>query len=205
MPSFSSHRITSYNVLSSCLAEATHFTSCNPKYLDKDYRLNKLFEKLLPEISMQAVINLQEISNEWGGRLCAFFSQHQYHFFTALYGREFNGFMGVGIAVPMEKYDILDVDLCTIGTTLPLPEKEKPSALMSLYEKCFGAAPESSWEVAGQRSNRMVSVVLQPRDEASRRGLRSASKKKVGAMADILKRPQSLERFLMYFVLMVIR
>lgn len=179
MSPLSCHRITSYNVLSSCLAEPSHFTSCNATYLEKDYRLNKLLEKLLPEISMQAVINLQEVSNEWAGRLSAFFSQHQYHFFTALYGREFNGFMGVGVAVPIAKYDILDVDICTIGTTLPLPKKEEPNMLTSLYEKCFGPAPDCSWEVAKKRSNRMVSVVLQPRDEASKRGLRSASKKKV--------------------------
>lgn len=88
--------------------------------------------------------------------------------------------MGVGIAVPIAKYDIIDVDVCTIGTTLPLPKKETPGTLVSLYEKCFGpSSPECSWEVASKRSNRMVSVVLQPRNGASRRGLRSASKKKV--------------------------
>ena len=68
MTSFSAHRITSYNVLSSCLAEPDHFSTCNPTYLEKDYRLHKLFEKLLPEISMQAVLNLQEVSNEWAGK-----------------------------------------------------------------------------------------------------------------------------------------
>ena len=87
--------------------------------------------------------------------------------------------MGVGIAAPMAKYDVLDVDICTIGTTLPLPKQAKVGTLMALYEKCFGAAPECSWEIARNCSNRMVSVVLQPRDAASRRGLRSASKKKV--------------------------
>lgn len=171
-----SHRITSYNVLSSCLAEPSHFKACNPAFLDKDYRLQKLFEKLLPEISKQAVINLQEVSNEWGGKLMSFFAQNNYHFFTALYGREFNGFMGVGIAVPMDKYDVLDVDLCTIGSTLPLPKKESPGMLTNLYQKCFGVPEPGSWVVAKQRSNRMVSVVLQPRSPASIRGLRSASK-----------------------------
>ena len=174
----SSHRVTTYNILSSCLASPSFYTSCDPAYLDKDYRLQKVMEKLLKEISMQAIINLQEISNEWAGRLSAFFSQHGYHFFTALYGKEFNGYMGVGIAVPIEKYHVLDVDMCTIGSTLKLPKKEEPNLLMSLYEKCFGTA-ECCWELAALRSNRMVSVVLQPKDERSRRGLRSASKKSV--------------------------
>jgi hypothetical protein len=177
----SSHHITSYNVLSSCLAAPDHFTACNPAFLDKDYRLNKLIEKLLPEISNQAVINLQEVSNEWAGRLSAFFAQHQYHFFTALYGRSFNGFMGVGIAVPIEKYDIIDMDYCTIGDTLPRPKRERPNILTTIYEKCFGST-ECSWDVASKRSNRMITVVLEPRDVASRRGLRSASKRKVGSL-----------------------
>lgn len=175
----SPHRITSYNVLSSHLAGPDHFKMCNPAFLDRDYRYKKLIEKLLPEISLQAVINLQEVSNDWGGKLSAFFAQHNYHFFTALYGHTFNGHMGVGIAVPIDKYDVLDVDLCTIGTTLSLPAKEKPGLLTSLYEKCFGAPAPSSWDVAKARSNRMVSVALQPRDNASLLGLRSASKKKV--------------------------
>lgn len=120
------------------------------------------------EISLGAVIGLQEISNEWAGKLSAFFSQHQYHFFTALYGRQFNGFMGVGIAVPYEKYDVLDVDFCTLGALLPMPKKSPPGFLTGLFEKCFGGPQKlSSWEAANQRNNRMVSVVLKPRGEGN--------------------------------------
>jgi len=178
----SAHRITTYNVLSSSLASPDHFRWCVASHLDKDYRFNKLTEKLLDEISHQAVINLQEVSNEWAGKLSAFFSQHSYHFITALYGHKFNGFMGVGIAIPYAKYSIVDVDICTLGTTLSLPRQPKPSMLTTLYEKCFGKSdPCPYWQSAAGRSNRMITVVLQPIENDVYKKLRSASKKKASS------------------------
>ncbi len=112
------------------------------------------------------------------GKLSAFFAQNKYHFITALYGHKSNGFMGIGIAVPFEKYNILDVDICTVGATLSLPKQAPPSILTSVYEKCFGKK-ESSWSVASKRSNRMISVVLEPVETDSYKKLRSATKRKV--------------------------
>lgn len=91
-------KITSYNVLSTHLGAPDYFTSCNPKYLDANYRLNKLKEKLDVEINQNSIICLQEVSNTCAGSLHSYFSKKGYHFITGLYGNKFNNYMGVGIA-----------------------------------------------------------------------------------------------------------
>ena len=59
------HRISSYNVLSSRLAEPEYFPSCSADYLAADYRLEGLLTKMEREVSREGVICLQEVSAEW--------------------------------------------------------------------------------------------------------------------------------------------
>lgn len=40
---------------------------------------------------------------DWAGELHAFFAAEGYQFVTALYGRHFNGYMGVGLAWPISE------------------------------------------------------------------------------------------------------
>ena len=42
-----------------------------------------------------------------------------------MYGKKFNGYMGVGIAVPTEKYNIVSTDITTIADTKKFQRKEK--------------------------------------------------------------------------------
>lgn len=119
-------KITTYNVLSSHLAGANHFTHCIPEYLDAKYRLDKLKTKLEKEIEDQAVVCLQEISQNWAANLHTFFAHRGYHLITGLYGRKFNGYMGVAIAVPLAKYDIDSVDITRIADTKRMPYKPRP-------------------------------------------------------------------------------
>lgn len=88
---------------------------CQAKYLDPDYRYKRLLLKLEEEIKIASVICLQEVSTEWAGRLHSFFVSHNYYFVTGLYGKKFDGRMGVGIAIPMSAYNILDVDISTLS------------------------------------------------------------------------------------------
>lgn len=116
-------RVTTYNVLSSHLAEPGYFTKCNPSFLDPVYRLKKLKEKLDHETSADAIICLQEVSHLWAGALTVYFAAKGYSFTTALYGNKFNNYMGVGIAAPYGKYDILDANIQRIGDTKRNPTK----------------------------------------------------------------------------------
>lgn len=111
-------RIVSYNVLSSHLASPSHFTTLNPDHLDAKKRLPVVLQKLNAQIQLeedgqqqQSIVCLQEVSYEWAGSLHTYFAKHNYHFVTALYGKKFNNYMGVGIAVPLQKYKVLDVDI----------------------------------------------------------------------------------------------
>lgn len=58
------------------------------------------------------------------GLLHAYFASNGYYFVTGLYGNKFNGYMGVGIAVPLKLYDIIHVDITRIADTKIMP-KEK--------------------------------------------------------------------------------
>jgi exonuclease III len=62
-------------------------------------------------MSRKSIICLQEVSIDWAGELQTLFANNKYHFITGMYGKRFNGYMGVGIAVPYEKYELLGVDI----------------------------------------------------------------------------------------------
>lgn len=109
-------RVVSYNVLSSHLAQPTHFHKCHPDHLDADYRLKKIFSKLQEEILVTSpIICLQEVSQLWAGKFHVFFAQHKYQMITGLYGKKFNGYMGIVLAYPSSIYDAIDVDIATLS------------------------------------------------------------------------------------------
>lgn len=105
------HRLITYNILSSHLCEPDYFKSCDPQNLKPELRLKKLLNKLTPEIEKKAIICLQEVSTLWAGELHRFFAENNYYFVTGLYGKPNNGYMGVGLAWAMDRYGILKVKI----------------------------------------------------------------------------------------------
>jgi hypothetical protein len=104
-------RVASYNVLSSHLASPSHFSTLNPQHLAANNRLPIVLQKLDQEIQQKAILCLQEVSYTWAGAFHTHFCDSGYYFVTGLYGKKFNGYMGVGIAFPQEKYKLMDVDI----------------------------------------------------------------------------------------------
>lgn len=168
--------IVSYNVLSSHLAGANHFTSCDPAFLGESYRYDGLIEKLEEEIKNNAIITLQEVSHLWSGRLHAFFAARGYHFITANYGQKFNGYMGVATAVPLHAYELVEVDITRIVDTKKMPRKVPPSWFVGIFLSIFAffkglfqsllkffgmwkQTPEL-WDSVMYRSNQMICVRL---------------------------------------------
>jgi endonuclease/exonuclease/phosphatase family metal-dependent hydrolase len=127
-------RIATYNVLSSHLAEPTHFTRCAAEDLAASTRLPRVLAKLRAETRARSVIALQEISMDWTGELHSFFAAEGYHFVTALYGRFFNGYMGVGLAWPLADYECADVAIKRIADTRSWP-RAPPQASGSLVTR----------------------------------------------------------------------
>ena len=111
------HRVCTYNVLSSHLAGEDHFRHCNPEYLDQKYRLKLIFETLEDEMSRGSIIALQEVGQEWGADFHQFFAKNNYYFVCRHYGGKFNDYMGVGLAIPLKDYDIVQVNNKRIADT----------------------------------------------------------------------------------------
>ena len=53
--------------------------------------------------------------------------------YLGMYGKRFNGYMGVGIAVPLDKYDIQKADITTIADTKRFPRKERQNFIFTFF------------------------------------------------------------------------
>jgi hypothetical protein len=164
----------SYNVLSSSLAGPNHFQHCDPAHLKEDARFPLVCDKLDEECVKGSIIVLQECSHLWTGKLHCFFAERGYQLITACYGRWFNGFMGVAIAVPTDKYNLLDVNIRRVseGLWLPSPKLGFFGKLwasivafflgwliyLKLYKKPFDVWGESKY-----KGNDLISVLVEPR------------------------------------------
>jgi 2',5'-phosphodiesterase len=122
-------RLVTYNVLSSSLADPNHFPKCDPEFLDEEYRYEKLLDVLTKELKKGSVICLQEVSQKWYGRLHVFFNRNGYYFICRLYGSFWNDYMGVGIAVPNDKYNIEEVYAQRVADVLKMPRQPRPTSL----------------------------------------------------------------------------
>ena len=71
-------RVVSYNVLSSHLCGADHYTMCKPEDLDPPTRRKRVEALLMEHMDKQAVICLQEVSVQWVGELTPFFERAGY-------------------------------------------------------------------------------------------------------------------------------
>lgn len=167
-------RVTTYNVLSSHLGGADYYTSCKPEWLDPAYRFRQVKQKLDSEINKGAIICLQEISTTWGGSLHSYFAGKGYYFVLSNYGNKFNGYMGVGIAIPLSKYAVEDVNITRIADTKLVIREPKPPLIfqwlkswivdptIALLRKLSILRPfeGTPWQMALNRQNQMVSMRL---------------------------------------------
>ena len=166
-------RVTTYNVLSSHLAEPTYFTACDPKNLDATTRLSRVQEKLRNEVKKRSIIGLQEVSMTWSGPLHAFFAKHGYHVVSHLYGKPFNNYMGVVLAVPLDTYELSRVDVQRLSDCAEWPSKPKSleeergvvkryvvDPIVRMWRAARNARPQyppqDDWELARGRFNSIV-------------------------------------------------
>ena len=87
--------------------------------------MQRLCTKLNNEIELGSIICLQELSTLWTSKLHTYFFKNDYYLITGLYGNKFNGYMGVGIAVPKNIYNIDDVNITRIAETYVEELREK--------------------------------------------------------------------------------
>jgi mRNA deadenylase 3'-5' endonuclease subunit Ccr4 len=177
-------RVVTYNVLSSHLSEPDHFTHCHPSHLEPASRFRHLQHKLEVELRQDAIICLQEISQQWVGPLHAFFQQRQYYFVTALYGGAWSGYMGVGLAWPTAVYEAAQVDIKRLVDSRRWPSpptshvwgrasRRAVSGLAGLWRRGLRLAgsemeaPFDPWAAAQERSNELICACLCHRQDRS--------------------------------------
>lgn len=172
-------RVVSYNVLSSHLADPSHFPTLNPDHLPAENRLPLVLEKLDEEIKQNSLICLQEVSHDWAGSLHAHFAQRGYHLVTGLYGKKFNGYMGVAVAWPTAAMNCIDVDISRLSDKREggWPRGPQPGILQRIsntikstvrptLEKVgiLSRPPVEPWEMSENRMNILITVKLEDKE-----------------------------------------
>lgn len=181
-------QVVTYNVLAPPLCEQQGGFPASPKEaLEREARWQLVRSKLEPRIAGGAIIGLQEVTLEWAGRLHALFAERGYAFVFCSYGYDLSGYMGVGLAVPTGRFEILDVDLCRLSDTPPKefwPKRSSERTYLNEFglltwkglREVLGARPpreasgipaggkpNDDWHLARDRRNQMVAVRLRSR------------------------------------------
>jgi exonuclease III len=136
---------------------------------------NKLEEAMNTDQQKNAIVCLQEVSYDWAGAFHTWFANRGYHLVTGLYGKKFNGYMGVAIAYPTEPYDTVDVDISRLSDkrvdgwpreeepSLPAKLVNKVNSLVVLPLRAVGlmeTPKEDHWSMSERRYNVLVTVTL---------------------------------------------
>ena len=117
-------------------------------------------ERLDAEVNKGAVVCLQEVSEDWGGRLLGFFARRGYMFVHGNYGNKFStDAMGVGVAFPLRSFALVAAELPRVSNTKPWPRPPKPSLLQSALDFAL-AAPVGAWQGAKQRLKRTAPRIV---------------------------------------------
>jgi len=132
-------------------------------YLNEQERLEKILEKLEPEIAQGAVIALQEVSRAWAGHLHVFFSRAGYHFVHSEYGRPSSGFMGVGLAWPQSTLEAVDIEISRLADAKPWPAAPSPGPLSSFSHRLF----RPFRKIWGLQAGREEDVLASARDRSN--------------------------------------
>lgn len=140
-----------------------------------------VLEKLESEMNSHenSIFALQEVSYDWAGTLHTFFCQKGYHLVTGLYGKPFNGYMGVCLAWPTNKFNVVDVDISRVsdkreggwpadeGVSLTRRMISGVQGFLDRPLKLLGMASEEKidhWKMAERRFNVLVSAKLEEVD-----------------------------------------
>lgn len=168
-------RVVTYNVLSSSLCSPFFFNRVNQAYCAFDYRYERVVEQLITEIKKQAVICLQEVSLLWVSKLVFFFESNHYTCVTSNYGIRNNGYMGICIAYPRNRYQLKASDVfCVTDTKVggwkdPSAKKDTTQpgrwtrmwlSLLSWLNLSPKREKESLWDTAKSRNNTVICLRL---------------------------------------------
>jgi mRNA deadenylase 3'-5' endonuclease subunit Ccr4 len=174
-------RVVSYNVLSSHLASPSQFTTLDPEHLEASKRLPLVLKKIDEELSSspKTIVCLQEVSYDWAAAFHTWFSNRGYHLITGLYGKKFNGYMGVALAYPVGAFETIDVDISRlsdkrVGGWPVEPGKTAVEALVSTITSVVSVPlklagfikepKEDHWAMSERRYNVLITATLRDKE-----------------------------------------
>lgn len=177
-------RVVSYNILSSSLAAPSHFPECKPLDLEGSTRLKRVLMKLEAPVASRSIICLQEVSLAWSGELHHFFSSRGFHLMLASHGSHFSGYMGEGLAFPLDLYDPLELRIERLTDTMKWPNRQKATGFFAglaefqsrvsratqilLNSKPNRFRHRQPWDHARGRNNRFIFARLKSRTNGAR-------------------------------------
>eukprot|EP00747_Dinoflagellata_sp_TGD_P024781 gnl/TRDRNA2_/TRDRNA2_130791_c0_seq1.p1 gnl/TRDRNA2_/TRDRNA2_130791_c0~~gnl/TRDRNA2_/TRDRNA2_130791_c0_seq1.p1 ORF type:complete len:775 (+),score=114.00 gnl/TRDRNA2_/TRDRNA2_130791_c0_seq1:148-2472(+) len=179
---FASVKVISYNVLSDSLCDAGYFNSSPPEDCDPETRLQRVKDKLAPQIEAQAVICLQEMSRRWVSRLIPFLEDLGYSHVSCPYGDIRSGYMGQMIAWPRERYILEDTEIRRVADAIEgtWPTFSKPPSTPRLWQMVHrighwlrlssAQADEhlyDPWKETARRQNAVVLLRMRHREAGS--------------------------------------
>ena len=169
----SNHRFVTYNILSSHFSEPEHFVKCDRADLNPETRLKRVMGKLLSEMAQNSIICLQEVSTLWAGEFYRFFAEHGYYLVTGLYGYPKSGYMGVTIAFPQGKYQLLNAKIERLSDTRDWPQlsplnitgRKVLQGVVSLWNRKLAKNFEHPIAHAKRRMNQFIFLQLQDKEK----------------------------------------
>lgn len=156
--------VISYNVLCGKLGLGS--TKSGTININPKRRLRRVFAQLKDPMKRRAIICLQEIGQDWSGDFFCVCQKNDYHLIYAPYGRPFNDFMGVAIAIPNERFEITTARISkpTNEKSWPLPPEltfwDRIMNYVYSFTSMWRSAKHNPWEIARKRSNSMITATL---------------------------------------------
>lgn len=99
--------VFSWNILTGGYCTPKVYSTVDPAYLKNDYRNPKIVSCIRAQIQKGAIISLQEVDIEFYNTLVVLLSNNKYQHIYNSYGNRHNLYMGVLLAWPEEKYQLI--------------------------------------------------------------------------------------------------
>ena len=115
-------KVVTYNILSPACAGPERFPRCSLDELSAERRRDRVIEgPLTCAVKSGAVVALQEVPWVWVRSLHVFFAGVGYFFAHSQERGESSGFMGVGLAWPLETFMCAALEMCRLSETKTTP------------------------------------------------------------------------------------
>ncbi len=142
--------VISYNVLCPHLCAQKDYPRCTADALDPEKRQARVWAEIESHIVKRRLICLQELARDWYTEMLPLLLANNYMIVPGLYGYESNGYMGVAVAYPTEKYELIEVITPRVADEAGWPPRDPDAA----HE------PQTAVDLARSRQNVMVLLRL---------------------------------------------